>query len=187
MRDRVVGVVGGGDSALQETLTLVGPVSEVIIFQREPALSGQPAYQREVLENPKVSVRYGTVVEEILGESTISGARIRTLDTGDVEEVALGGIFPFVGLQPNTEIVGELLSLDESGRVRTDGWMRTERPGLFAAGTLRSESPCQAASSAGDGATAAKAVDRYLDDGSWPRQAPAASAEAVTQIGGSHG
>ncbi|MEA2331899.1 MAG: thioredoxin reductase [Thermoleophilaceae bacterium] len=176
MRDQVVGVVGGGDSALQETLTLVGPVSEVIVFQRAGALTGQAAYRSEVLDNPKVSIRYGTVVEEILGEDKVSGVRARNVETGDVEDVALGGIFPFIGLQPNTEVVGELLSLDEGGHVRTDGWMRTELPGLFAAGTLRSESQCQAASSSGDGATAAKAADRYLDDGSWPGQ-PVAAAE----------
>jgi thioredoxin reductase (NADPH) len=169
MRDQVVGVVGGGDSALQETLTLVGPVSEVIIFERGSELTAQPVYRDEVVQNPKVTVRFDTVVEEILGEQKISAARVRNSATGDVEEVALGGIFPFVGLEPNSELVQDLLTLDEDGSVRTDSHMRTDLPGLFAAGTLRSESPSQAASSAGDGATAAKAARAYLDDGSWPQ------------------
>jgi thioredoxin reductase (NADPH) len=165
-QDRAVGVVGGGDSALQEALTLAGPASEVIILQREEELTAQASYRTRVLDHAKVAIRYRTVVEEILGEEAVTGVRTRDLATGEAGELELSAVFVYVGLDPNTGAVEDQLTLDGEGRIPTDGWMRTERAGLFAAGVLRSDSPCQAAGSAGDGAAAAKAADRYLDGAS---------------------
>lgn len=164
--ERVVAVVGGGDSALQEALTLAGFASEVIIMEREGSLSAQESFRQRVEEHPKISVQLDTVVEEILGDETVSG--VRTSD-GELEA---GAVFAYVGLRPNSDPLAELLELGDDGRVPTDQEMRTELPGLFAAGILRGGAACQAAGSAGDGATAAKAADRYLDGAPW--------AEAVT-------
>jgi thioredoxin reductase (NADPH) len=163
MQDRAMGVVGGGDSALQEALTLAGFASGVIVLHREEELTAQSSYRKRVLDHPKISVRYRTVVEEILGEEAVTGVRTRDLATAEPGELELGAVFVYIGLQPNTDAVDDRLELDGEGRIPTDGWMRTELSGLFAAGVLRSDSPCQAASSAGDGATAAKAADRYLN------------------------
>jgi thioredoxin reductase (NADPH) len=183
MRDRVVGVVGGGDSALQEALALAESVAEVIVIHRGDALTAQATYRDRALEHPKITVRYGTAVEEIRGEDTVTGVRIRDAAAGDTADLELGGVFIYVGLQPNTELLADLLELDEDGRIRTDPEMRTELPGVLAAGILRRGSLGQAAISAGEGAAAAKAADRYLTDGSWA-QPPAALA---TGNGGSHG
>jgi thioredoxin reductase (NADPH) len=183
MRDRVVGVVGGGDSALQEALALADAVSEVIVIHRGDAFTAQATYRDRALEHPKITVRYGTTVEEILGEDTVTGVRIRDAASGDTSELELGGVFVYVGLQPNTDLLADLLELAEDGRVPTDATMRTELPGLHAAGILRRGSLGQAAISAGEGAAAAKAADRYLADGSWA-QPPAALA---TGNGGAHG
>jgi thioredoxin reductase (NADPH) len=168
---RTVGVVGGGDSALQEALTLGEFASEVIVLQREEELTAQASYRTRVLEHPKIGIRYRTVVEEILGEETVTGVRTRDMVTGEAGELELGGVFVYVGLQPNTAAVEDRLTLDGEGRIPTDAWMRTELPGLFAAGVLRSGSPCQAAGSAGDGATAAKGADRLLNGAPWPEGA----------------
>jgi thioredoxin reductase (NADPH) len=170
-QDRVIGVVGGGDSALQEALTLAGFAAEVVILQREEELTAQASYRTRVLDHPKIRIRYRTVVEEILGEETVTGARTRDLATGEGGELELGGVFVYVGLQPNTGAVEDRLALDGEGRIPTDAWMRTELSGLFAAGVLRGGSLCQAASSAGDGATAAKAADRFLSGTPWPEGA----------------
>jgi thioredoxin reductase (NADPH) len=183
MRDRVVGVVGGGDSALQEALALAESVAEVIVIHRSDALSGQATYRDRALEHPKITIRYGTTVEEILGEDTVTGVRMHDQASGETSELELGGIFIYVGLQPNTELLADLLDLDEHARVPTDATMRTELPGVLAAGILRRGSLGQATISAGEGAAAAKAADRYLTDGSWAQQ-PAALA---TGNGGSHG
>jgi thioredoxin reductase (NADPH) len=113
----------------------------------------------------------------------VTGVRTRDQASGETSEIELGGIFVYVGLQPNTELLADLLALDADGRVPTDPTMRTELPGVLAAGILRRGSLGQAAISAGEGAAAAKAADRYLTDGSWAQQ-PAALA---TGNGGSHG
>jgi thioredoxin reductase (NADPH) len=184
LRDRVVGVVGGGDSALQEALTLVASVSEVIVLQREEELTAQETYRTRVLEHPKISVRYRKVVEEILGDEAVTGVRTRDVDSGEEAELELAGVFAYVGLRPNTAALEDSPTLDGEGRIPTDRWMRTELPGLFAAGIARSDSSCQAAASAGDGATAAKAAHRYLNGESWPEPG---FAMAATGNGGSHG
>jgi thioredoxin reductase (NADPH) len=167
MRDRVVGVVGGGDSALQEALTLAEGVAEVVVLHRGDALTAQATYRDRALEHPKISVRYGTVVEEILGDDTVTGVRTRDVASGATDELELGGVFVYVGLQPNTELLAEHVNLDDDGRVPTDATMRTELPGVLAAGILRRGSLGQAAISAGEGAAAAKAADCYLVGGEW--------------------
>jgi thioredoxin reductase (NADPH) len=186
MRDRTVGVVGGGDSALQEALTLAEAVGQVIVLHRGDALSAQAAYREPALAHPKIDVRYGTVVEEILGEDAVSGVRIRAVDSGDVQELELGGVFVYVGLAPNSEYLRDQLDLDDDGRIPTDGALQTQLPGIFAAGIVRRGSLGQAAISAGEGAAAAKAAHRHLDDASRGEQSTPAAA-AARGNGGSHG
>ena len=165
MRDRTVGVVGGGDSALQEALTLADAVGEVIVLHRGDALTAQAAYREPALAHPKISVRYGTVVEEILGEDAVSGVRTRDGASGETQDLELGGLFIYVGLEPNSDFVRDLIELDDDGRIPTDAAMQTELPGVFAAGIVRRGSLGQAAISAGEGAAAAKAAHRHLGVG----------------------
>jgi thioredoxin reductase (NADPH) len=186
LRDRVVGVVGGGDSALQEALTLAGSVAEVVIICRDDALSGQESYRRRVLEHPRIRIRHGTVVEEILGEETVTGVRARDLATGEASEPELGAVFVYVGLQPNTEPVDGVLRLDENGRIPTDGSLRTELPGLLAAGILRREAVGRAAGSAGEGAAAAVVADSYLAGDPWPASVLAQATAPSPGNGGAH-
>jgi thioredoxin reductase (NADPH) len=167
LRGRIVGVVGGGDSALQEALTLAQHAARVIILHRGTAFSAQAAYVQRVLENPKIEVRFGTIVEEALGNGALTGARTRHVTDGKIENVDLAGLFVYVGLAPATAWLGDVLTLDASGRVVVDGELRASRPGLFAAGTVRAGSAGRAASAAGDGAAAALSVDRYLTQGTW--------------------
>jgi thioredoxin reductase (NADPH) len=183
MRDRVVAVVGGGDSALQEALTLAESVGEVVVLHRGDTPSAQATYRQRTLDHPKISVRYGTTVEAILGDDTVTGVRTRDAASGETAELEVGGVFVYVGLQPNSELLADHLDLDDDGRVPTDATMRTELPGLLAAGILRRGSLGQAAISAGEGAAAAKAADRYLGGGSWAQGAAA----LATGNGGSHG
>jgi thioredoxin reductase (NADPH) len=179
LRDQTVGVIGGGDSALQEALTLAEAVGEVIVLHRGDALDAQATYRQRALDHPKISVRYQTVVEEIVGDEKVAGVRARDLTTDATETIDLGGVFVYVGLEPNTEALQDRLELDADKRVATDAAGRTELPGLLAAGYVRRGSLGQAAISAGDGANAAKAADRYLQTGEWAR-------EALAATGGSH-
>ncbi|MBI2181296.1 MAG: FAD-dependent oxidoreductase [Deltaproteobacteria bacterium] len=161
---QTVGVVGGGDSALQEALTLTNYAERVLVFHREETFSAQAAYRQRVLSNPKIFPRYQAVVEGILGEDVVTGVRMRDLKSGEVSQVDLSGLFVYIGMQPNTSLLRGLLSLSESGRVPTDNWMKTARDGLYAAGDIRQDSASQAITSAGDGATAAIAAYRYVKE-----------------------
>jgi thioredoxin reductase (NADPH) len=164
LRGRIVGVVGGGDSALQEALTLAQHASRVIILHRGSAFSAQTAYVQQVQQNPKIDVRFGTIVEEAIGNGGLKSVRTRTVGDAKTGEIELAGLFVYVGLAPATAWFGGVLELDASGRIPVDGELRTSRPGLFAAGTVRSGSAGRAAAAAGDGTAAALSADRYLSD-----------------------
>jgi thioredoxin reductase (NADPH) len=169
LRGRTVAVVGGGDSALQEALTLAQHASRVIIVHRGTGFSAQAAYRQPVQEQSKIEVRFGTIVEEVVGDGAVTGVRTRTSDgaTGLVEVTAL---FVYVGLEPATGWLDGVLERDSSGRIPVDDGMRTRVPGLLAAGTVRSGSAGRAAAAAGDGAAAAVSADRYLSTGTpWRR------------------
>jgi thioredoxin reductase (NADPH) len=165
LRSRTVGVVGGGDSALQEALTLAQFASRVIVMHRGTTLSAQAAYRERVRDHDKIEMRMNTVVDEVLGDPVVTGVRTRTTTHGDETDVELAALFVYIGLTPNTTWLDGTLELDRSGHVPTDEGMRTRLPGLFAAGTVRSGSAGRAASAAGDGAMVAIAADRYLRNG----------------------
>jgi thioredoxin reductase (NADPH) len=172
LRNRIVGVVGGGDSALQEALTLAQHVSRVIVLHRGSALSAQAAYVEQVRQNPKIEVRFGTIVEEVLGNGGLTGVRTRTISDGKTDNLELAGLFVYVGLAPATTWLNGVLALDVSGRIPVDGAMRSSLRGLLAAGTIRSGSAGRAAAAAGDGAIAAVSADQYVRDGRWPVSDP---------------
>jgi thioredoxin reductase (NADPH) len=167
LRGRIVGVVGGGDSALQEALTLAQHAARVIVLHRGTAFSAQAAYVQQVQQNPKIEVRFSTIVEEAIGNGGLKSVRTRTVSDGKTGELELSGLFVYVGLAPATTLLDGVLALDASGRIPVNDEMRSRVPGLLAAGTVRSGSAGRAASAAGDGATAALSADRYLRDGTW--------------------
>jgi len=163
LRGRVVGVVGGGDSALQEALTLAQHVARVIILHRGTAFTAQAAYVEQVQNNPKIEVRFGTIVEEALGNGDgLTGIRTRSVGDGRTDQVELAGLFVYVGLAPATAWLNGLVALDAAGRITVDDAMRSSQAGVFAAGTVRAGSAGRAASATGDGAMAALSADRYL-------------------------
>jgi thioredoxin reductase (NADPH) len=175
-RGASVAVIGGGTYALQEALELAEHVHLVLLFTRDSALTGQATYRRRVLESEKIAVHVGTAVEEILGNETVTGIRVAEA-AGETRTCEVRAVFPYVGSVPATAFVADLLALDADGRIRTDTLMRTELPGILAAGDVRAESVRHAVAAAGDGATAAVAADRFLRDGTWaPAQAAAVAA-----------
>ncbi|HXH26239.1 MAG TPA: FAD-dependent oxidoreductase, partial [Vicinamibacterales bacterium] len=116
LRGRIAAVVGGGDSALQEALTLAQHASRVIILHRGRAFSAQAAYCRLVREHPKIDARFGTIVEEVIGDGAVSAVRVRALETGAVDQLEVAGLFVYVGLAPAAAWVGEEVERDASGR-----------------------------------------------------------------------
>ena len=166
--DQTVCVVGGGDSALDEAVVLTEFASKVIVFHRAGQFSGQRILQDRVLSNPKVEARWNTVVTAILGEGQVEGVATMDVTSEETSRADLSGVFIYVGLDPNSDYLQDLLPLDNAGHVPADTWMRTTLPGLLAAGDIRQNSASQLVSAAGDGATAAIAAQRYIETGSWP-------------------
>jgi thioredoxin reductase (NADPH) len=167
LRGKVAVVVGGGDSAAQEALTLAESASRVMMLHRGAALTAQADYRERVRGNNKIEVRCNTVAEEILGDAKVTGVRIRA--SGSAADLEASGVFVYIGLQPNAAVLEGRVGLDPAGRIATDGSMRTGVRGICAAGAVRSGWPGRAVASAGEGASAAIAIDRYLrDEGSWP-------------------
>jgi thioredoxin reductase (NADPH) len=167
LKGRVVGVVGGGDSAAQEALTLAEAAARVVMFQRGDGLTAQAAYRERILAQSKIELRCNTEVEEILGETQVTGIRVRDRSDGAAGNLELAGVFVYIGLQPNSAAVEGVVPLDTSGAILTDGAMRTTLRGICAAGAVRSGWPGRAANSAGEGAAAAIAADRYLGSDAW--------------------
>jgi thioredoxin reductase (NADPH) len=167
MRDRVVAVVGGGDSAAQEALTLAEFASRVIVLHRGTALGAQASYRDAMKRHPKIELRFNAVVEEILGDAHVTGARVRDALTGASADMDLAGLFVYVGLRPNTEFLAGRAALAPSGQIATDAAMRTGLAGLCAAGSVRSGWLGRAVASAGEGASAAVSADHYLADRVW--------------------
>ena len=163
-----VGVVGGGDSALDEALVLTEFASKVVVFHRGDELGAQQVLRDRVAANPKIEVRYNTTVDEVLGGGAVEGISITDVESGETSRVDLSGLFIYVGLDPNSSCLDGLLELDGVGHVPTDVWMRTPLPGLLAAGDVRQGSAAQLVTSAGDGATAAIAAQRYVKGAAWP-------------------
>ena len=129
MRNRIVGVVGGGNSAAQEALTLADAASRVVVLHRGAALSAQGAYRERVIQHPKIEIRYNTMVEEIIGDASVTGARTRDLATGAGGNLDLAGLFIYIGMQPNAGFLDSRIARDRAGRIETDGAMR---PGFAA-------------------------------------------------------
>ena len=166
LRGRTTAVVGGGDSGMQEALTLVEHVGKVVLLERGSALTGQASYRERVSSHAKIELRFGTVVEEILGDDAVRALRIR--DGGGAEsELATDAVFAFPGLVPNADLARGLAPLDATGRIAVDAELRTAARGVCAAGNVREGSSHRAAGAMGDGAAAAIALDRYLKSGEW--------------------
>lgn len=163
----VVGVAGGGDSAVDEALTLTEYCEKVLLFHRRDQLRAYEAIQERVHQHRKIEVVWNSVVEEVVGEDTVTGVRVRNVITNLENAVKLSGLFVFVGLEPNSSVVEGVVKVDNAGHIPVNVSMETEAPGIFAAGDIRQRSVSQLASAVGDGATAAISAFNYIRGKSW--------------------
>jgi thioredoxin reductase (NADPH) len=163
-KGREVCVIGGGDAAFDEALTLSGHAARVTIFHRGKTARAQQHFRTRVAETRNVVFESGTLVEEIVGEDTVAAVRIRNAKTGSTHEHKIDGVFVAVGLDPATAFLQGVVVLDATGHIETDVMMRTSLAGIFAAGDIRKNSVAQLAAIAGDGATAAISAFRYLKE-----------------------
>jgi thioredoxin reductase (NADPH) len=157
-----VAVIGGGNSAGEESLFLTRFADRVTILVRGEAMTASQIVADKVVSNPKIEVRYNTEVQALLGESKLKGIVIRNRKSGASEEINPAGAFVFIGLSPNSGWLPAEIERDRYGFVVTRPNLETSLPGVFAAGDVRLGSTKQAASAVGEGATAALMVRDYL-------------------------
>jgi thioredoxin reductase (NADPH) len=164
-RDSRIIVVGGGDSALTEALFLTKFVSELTIIHRRDALRATKIYQERTLNHPKIKFLWNSVVQEIKGDSVVRSVVVKNVKSGELKEVETEGAFLFIGLTPRTHFLKELVQMDESGYIVTNENCEASIKGIFAAGDCRKKLLRQISTSVGDGATAAFAAEKYLEEG----------------------
>jgi thioredoxin reductase (NADPH) len=161
-KGRRVVVIGGGDSAIDEGLFLTKFASEVIVIHRRDELRATKSLQERAFANSKMRFVWDTVVEEILGEDTVTGVRVRNVKSGVTAVIDTDGVFVYVGLIPGTKLFAGQLELNEHGYIVADTHQRTSVPGVFAAGDVQSPDFRQVVIAAGAGAKAVLEVDRFL-------------------------
>lgn len=183
-RGKDVVVVGGGNSALDEGLFLTRYVNSLTIIHRRDTLRADPVLQERAFTNEKVRFVWDSMVEEILGENTVTEVRIRNLKTNEVTSLKVDGVFPYVGHIPNTSLFTGLLDLDENGYIIADERTRTKIPGVFAAGDVVDHVYRQAITAAGEGCKAAmEAVWFLAEQEHAAKKSQAIIEEPVTTLG----
>jgi thioredoxin reductase (NADPH) len=163
-KDSQIMVVGGGDSALTEALFLTKFVKELNIIHRRDALRGTKIYQERAFANPKIKFLWNSVVQEIKGDTVVRSIIVKNVKSGEVKEFETDGVFLFVGISPRTQFLKGLVEMGEGGYILTNDQCESSVKGIFAAGDCRKKLLRQVTTAVGDGATAAFAVEKYLEE-----------------------
>ncbi|MBE9571433.1 MAG: thioredoxin-disulfide reductase [Proteobacteria bacterium] len=163
-REQEVAVIGGGDTALEEALFLTKFASKIYLVHRRDKLRATKLLQERAWSEEKIEIIWDSIPKRIVGEAGVEGIDLKNVKTGEESHLPVQGVFVFIGYRPNNELVKNLLELDDRGFVVTNKFMETSEVGVFAAGDVRSKLLRQISTAVGDGATAAFAAERYLEN-----------------------
>ena len=162
-RDKVLAVIGGGDSAVEEAVYLTKFASKVLMIVRRDVLRAAKVMQDRVQNNPKIKILFNTVPLEVLGERSVSGLKVKNVISNAEMTLPVGGLFYAIGHLPNTAFLGGQLELDETGYIKTKpGSTKTSVQGVFAAGDVQDKVYRQAVTSAGTGCMAALDAEKFI-------------------------
>ncbi|RMC96508.1 thioredoxin-disulfide reductase [Clostridium autoethanogenum] len=168
--DLEVFVVGGGDSAIEEAIYLTKFAKKVTIVHRRDELRAAKSIQEKAFKNPKIEIKWNSVITQIKGDGIVQSAVFKDTKTGELseyfadEEDGTFGIFVFVGYLPTNQLVKELVDIDEAGYIITNDKMETNIEGVFAAGDIREKPLRQVVTAAADGAIAAVQAEKYIEN-----------------------
>ena len=164
-RGKTVAVVGGGNTAAADALLLSRVAKEVHVIHRRDTLRATKVYHQPLMEAENVIFHWDSQVESLLTGDTFQGVRLRNKKTGEVSDLSCDGVFVSIGRQPATELVAGQVELDKAGYVVADETTRTNLPGVFAIGDVRTKALRQVVTAAADGAVASYYADEYLAEG----------------------
>jgi thioredoxin reductase (NADPH) len=162
-RNQEVLVVGGGDTAIEEALTLAHHASKVTIVHRRDALRASKIMQQRAAENPKIHFMWNAVITGYEGNEVLQGVRVRDVVTGKEQTAPVSGVFMAIGHHPNTEFLQGIIDLDEQGYVVARNGVETSMEGVFTAGDVHDRYYRQAITAAGFGCMAALRAERWLE------------------------
>ncbi|WNM64157.1 thioredoxin-disulfide reductase [Candidatus Nitrospira neomarina] len=163
-RGKEIAVIGGGDSAVEEATFLTKFATKVTLVHRRDKLRASKIMQDRAINNEKIAFQWNSTLEEVMGDEVVKGIRIRNVQTNQVEEIPLSGVFVAIGHTPNTSLFTGLLDMDEQGYIRTQPYRSTTNiPGVFASGDVQDSHYRQAITAAGSGCMAAIDAEKYLE------------------------
>ncbi|MGI5850116.1 MAG: thioredoxin-disulfide reductase [Christensenellales bacterium] len=163
-KNKEVAVIGGGDTALEDALYLAGFASRIYVIHRRDELRGQKALQKAAMQHGSIEFIWDTEVDSVLGGALVEAVRIKNKKTQKMRDLSVSGVFIAIGTMPETEEVKDLIKMDNGGYIITDAGMRTNLPGVFAAGDIVSKSLRQVITAAADGAIAIYSAQSYLHE-----------------------
>ncbi|WP_321494724.1 thioredoxin-disulfide reductase [uncultured Desulfobacter sp.] len=163
-RDKVVVAVGGGDTAVQESIFLTKFAKKVYVVHRRDELRATKILQERAFSNDKIEFLWDSVVTGMDGFFSVEKVKVKNLKTGNESEIEANGCFIWIGILPNTEFIKGEVKTDETGFILVDSKMQTNVPGVFAIGDVRDTPLRQIATAVGDGAIAAVSAEHYVEN-----------------------
>jgi len=167
-KDKIIAVIGGGDSAMEEATFLTRFASKVYLIHRRDQFRASKIMIQKAEENPKIEFIMDTVPEDILGDEKVTGLKLKNKKTGEISELDVSGVFMAIGHTPSTELFKGILDIDEKGYIITaenkNQLTATNIPGVFACGDVQDSNYRQAITAAGSGCMAALDAERYLEN-----------------------
>ncbi len=161
-KNKKVAVIGGGDKAVEEAIYLTRFVTEVVLIHRRDRLRAIKILQDALKKNDKIKLCLDSTVASIEGDKVVEGIKVKNVRDGSEKQIKCQGVFIFVGVIPNSSLVGDKVKLDEKGYIITDNDMQTSMEGIFACGDVRKKTLQQIVVATGEGAQAAVGAEKYV-------------------------
>ena len=162
-RNKTVAVIGGGNSAVEEACYLTKFADKVYIIHRRDTLRADKIVQERAFKNEKIEFIFDSVPKEILGDNLVNTLVLENVKTKEITNLYTNGVFPYIGINPNTDLINGQLEQDEKGFIKTDDKMSTSIRGIFAVGDIRITPLRQVITAASDGAVAAVYASKYIE------------------------
>lgn len=161
-KDKKVAVIGGGNSAVEDALALSKIAEEVVLIHRRDTLRATKIYHEPLMKQENVKFMWNSTVDELLYDKRLNGIKVKNLQTGEITELEVDGVFVSVGRTPETQVFEGQIEMDKAGYIISDESTKTNIPGVFAVGDVRTKVVRQVVTAAADGAVAAHYIEEYL-------------------------